>query len=127
MATEKTTDTTPVNPIKDFNIITVSLTFEDYEPMQFKFRRALTQELKEQKQVFYGLNDAEQAQGRTAYRVGILSGVLLETPKNVPNYEDEGLDVDGAFRQYFSKPENTELLDWIYTIYQGKLYPKELM
>lgn len=127
MATTQTTDTASVNSIRDFNTINVTLTFEDYEPMRFKFRRALTKELAEKKQLFYGLTDEEQAEGRSAYRVEILAACLIETPENVPNYEHEGLDIDGAFRQYFSKAENVELLNWIYTVYQGKLYPKELM
>lgn len=126
MAEETQTATEVATPSRDFNVIEVTLTFDGYEPMEFKFRRALSKELQQAKAEFVGLTDTQRVAAQPTYRRDTLAALLLEAPKNVPNYESEELDVDGAFRQYFSKPENEELLDWVFAMYQRKLYPKEL-
>lgn len=128
-------DTSAVNeaatPKRDFNDIVVTLTFEDFGMMTFVFARMLSKELREEKQAFLDKTAEEQKTAQTPYRIKLLAGLLKQDPIGVPNYGSEASDViagdkETQFVHYFSKPENEDLLDWVYTIYQNKLYPKEL-
>lgn len=126
MAEETQTATEVATPSRDFNVIEVTLTFEGYEPMEFKFRRALSKELQEAKATFVGLTETEREKFQPEYRLHTLSALLIEAPKNVPNYEEGEAGFATSFLNHFKRVENAELLDWVFAMYQRKLYPKEL-
>jgi hypothetical protein len=110
----------------DFRIIPVTLTFDGYPPLKFKFRRQQSQEVKDARQAYYALPDDEQKEKLHSYRVNILSQILEAPPTGVPNFPVDG-DSKANFIAYFNDPDNEEILQWIWSIYQEKLYPKELL
>lgn len=112
--------------IPDFRFISVLLTFEGYPPFRFKFRRQQSKEVKEAKQAFYDQTDEEQTSTLKSYRVGILSGLLEKRPTGIFGFPDTEDFID-AFKEFFNSEDNDDLLQWVWSQYQAKLYPKELL
>jgi hypothetical protein len=114
--------------IPDFRFIRVTLTFDGYIPFKFEFKRQQSNEVKESKQAFYALTDDEQKANLKSYRVNILSSLLTKRPSNVQGWREIGDDQHAAeFIAFFDDPDNDELLQWVWSQYQEKLYPKELL
>lgn len=114
--------------VPDFRFIYVTLTFDGFIPFKFKFKRQQSKEVKAQRQQFYDLPDEMQKDQSFAYRASILSQILLETPQNIPNWPlMEGEALEAVAYSYFTDENNEELVQWIWSQYQEKLYPKELL
>lgn len=112
------------NNLLDFNVIKVELTYEDFPTFLFKFRRQLSKELVKFKDDFYGLTPTEQLERQEAQRAEMLSKLYVEH-SNFPALDIEKTPEE-AFFEYFVNPENLDILTYIWTIYQRKLYPKEV-
>ncbi len=120
-------DESTIEPL-DFTTIRVTLTFEDYPQWVFKFRRQLSKRLHELKQSFYGLTKEEQDAQLSSHRIGMLGELLKERPAGLdglgyPNTENLIED----FRVFFSQEGMDDELTNVWALYQGKLYPKELL
>lgn len=115
--------------VTPFRQILVTLTFGDLPQMRFLFRRKLNAEEEASKQEFFNLDADTQDQQRIAWRTQHLAKLLEAAPENVPNFPsaEEVGSLEAAFNEFFHDKENEDLLTYIYTIYQNKLYPKELM
>lgn len=114
--------------VPSFKIITVSLTFSDWGSMILKFLRQASEDVKRQKQELYDLKDDAPIAQVAEFRTNILAGLLQEEPVNMPDWPaDKDIGFKQKFADYFSDPDNHELLGWIWSEYQEKLYPKELM
>jgi hypothetical protein len=107
--------------VPDFNTVIVTQTYEDYDPWIFKFRRQLNEDLKKLKQEFYSLVQAEQNEKQHEMRVIMLGSLLREAPTGIPGYLDTG-DVPADFVRYFE-----DIINWVWSVYQRKLYPKEVI
>lgn len=112
-----------LNGVPVFNVIKCTLTFEGFDPWEFKFQRQLSTEAKKAKEVFYGLKEEEQKEIVIAHRVEQLAMLLLERPENIPDFPDSG-DFRKDFTKYFM--EFTDAMAWLWQQYQNKLYPKEI-
>lgn len=114
--------------LPDFNIIPVTLTFDGYAPFKFRFKRQQSKDIVNAKQAYYDLNEAEQKEKLVPYRIQILSSLLVSRPKNMPNWPlTEDHNYKAEFNVFFGNEDNNELLSWIWSQYQEKLYPKELL
>jgi len=83
--------------------------------------------LKKMKQEFYGLVRAEQDEKQHEMRVIMLGALLKAQPENVPGYLNTG-NLSADFITYFKNKEDwEEAINWIWTVYQRKLYPKEVL
>lgn len=107
----------------DFKIIIVRLSFPGYDPFYFKFRRQLNRELVNMKDKFYDLSEDEQKEQLHAQKVRMLSKLLKEHV-NIPGW-DETKTPEDSFFEYFT--EDIETINWLWTRYQNKLYPKEVI
>jgi hypothetical protein len=110
----------------DFRFIPVTLTFDGYPPFKFEFKRQQSKDVKEARQAFYALTEDEQTAQLKSYRINVLSSIITGTPVGVQGYPEND-DFRAAFSEYFTDPDNEELLQWIWSQYQEKLYPKELL
>lgn len=115
--------------VPDFRFIPVTLTFDGYPPFKFKFRRQQSKEVKEAKQAYYALPEDKQQETLRAHRVLILSQLLEEPPTGIPDFykDEDDENFRSSFVTYFSDEANEDTLQWLWSIYQGKLYPKELL
>lgn len=109
---------------RNFNEIVVVLTLSGNAPMIFRFSRKLSDELRKERQEFYGLNDEEQKVRTREFRINQLSQMLLECPENVPGVEYDG-DWRQSYRHFLNDYE--EFINWTWGQYQTKLYPKETL
>jgi len=113
----------------DFNRINLTLSFEGLPMMEVAVRRQLPSELEDARQAHLGLKQDEQEKQKQAFQAEHLGSILLEAPKNIPNYplatpaEESYQD---TFKKFFKQPENKELIGWLYTVYKAKYYPKEV-
>ncbi len=110
----------------NFKFVYVTLSFDDYGTMAFVFLRQQSDSIKEAKQQFYGLTQDQQKEKSTEFRINILADLLTERPHNVPDYPQDDINFKAEFINYFSQPDNEELLSWVWSEYQDKLYPKEI-
>lgn len=114
----------------DFSTITVTQTYEGYEPWIFKFRRQLSKEQKKSKQEFYDLTKEEQDAQQHSYRVTMMASLLKETPTGIPGYGNgsngPGIQQSQYFK-YFISEDMEDVHDFIFNVYQSKLYPKEIL
>lgn len=110
-----------------FGEIEVNVTFEGYETMSFVFRRRLNEEEKAEKQHFLALNKEEQNKAQYDYRVTTLASILLQEPVGLPDYDKVTStdDIKHRFKLYFENRDYEDILNWTFTLYSNKLYPKE--
>ncbi|MGB4825438.1 MAG: hypothetical protein WBP82_11130 [Leuconostoc mesenteroides] len=108
----------------DFKFVELTLTFEDFEPWKFTFYRQGTDEVKKSKEAFFALSDEEQKLKVVPHRIEQLSALLARKPENVPEVSDTE-DYKQAFIKFFTK--NEDIMGWLWSAYQTKLYPKELL
>lgn len=108
----------------NFKVVTVTLTFDGFDPFIFEFDRQSSASVKKLKQDYFDLEEKDRLAKTQQYRVDCLSGLLRSRPKNIIDFPDTG-DFRLDFIQFFSEEENSEMLDWLWTEHQAKVYPKE--
>lgn len=110
----------------DFREIVVSLTFEGFPSWLFTFIRQTSAEVKQIRQNYFDMKESERESKTKEYRLNTLALILKKDPEGLPDYPFDG-SMQDKFKEYFSREENEEYLNWIWNEYQAKLYPKEFM
>lgn len=112
----------------NFGVISFTLSFPNYPTFGFEFNRKLTEEIKLLRQNFYGLKQSERVAAEPQYRLEFLAGSLRSRPTGLEvfDYPDTG-NIQNDFKTFFSQAEFEELLDYVWTMNQDHLYPKELL
>jgi hypothetical protein len=121
--------------VKNFSVIAFSLTFTEFGKFGFEFNRTLSKELKNRRREYYGLKQEEREAQEDEFRFTMLSNVLRSRPTGLEIIGYPVLDeksnnektMKEDFLEFFKRPENEDLLDYVWTIYQERLYPNELM